>query len=278
MKIPIFHNKGKEMNRFKCQVFVEKLPSYPTDSMLGLGYGIQCNFGNPNLMLDKQTNQWIPVVEGDTSHPRAFQQSIIQMGFSHNNTFALWNLNATATFDAGTVDYNAFILSEYTYRHLCGFGKGQFQCIEFENADGVMSVKIIDMVNGGIIYQAKEYPMRFNYDDFSGYLKVPLAPYTFCQIKIVGFANASHATFPAGSEFVVTMIPDTKMYMNVLDSEDDWETKMENMKVGGIQIPTNLLTAETSNLDSLVNKKAFNDMMDKMDEDKVPNISYLMKV
>jgi len=275
MKIPIFHNNGKEINNFKCQVFVENLASYPIDSKAGLGYGVQLNLGNPNIMLDINKLEWIPIIENNLSYPRAFQQSMLQIGFKSPNDHAMWNLNADLMMDKGTVDYSIQSISSYVYDHLCNYGKGQFQCIEFEILKDVMSIKIIDMFNGGILYSNREYLKRFNYNTWL-YDKVPIAPFTFFQVRVVGIYELSHATFPTDTNFTVTMHPNSQLKMNVLDTEKDIYYNMNELIIDNKNI-SHLLTGESSNLTSIVDKEAFNNSIGNI-TDNVPSFSYTMRI
>jgi len=247
MKIPIFHNNGKEINNFKCQVFVENLASYPIDSKAGLGYGVQLNLGNPNIMLDINKLEWIPIIENNLSYPRAFQQSMLQIGFKSPNDHAMWNLNADLMMDKGTVDYSIQSISSYVYDHLCNYGKGQFQCIEFEILKDVMSIKIIDMFNGGILYSNREYLKRFNYNTWL-YDKVPIAPFTFFQVRVVGYGATSYSAFPAEASFGISIQCDEQFQFNLIDSAKTFEENWETYVIGGVRNPVHLYTGESSNL------------------------------
>jgi hypothetical protein len=138
-----------------------------------------------------------------------------------------------------------------------------------------MSIKIIDMVNGGVIYQNKEYLKRFNYG-IREWEKVPIAPFTFFQIRIVGIYESSHTIFPVGSNFTVTIHPNSQLKVNVLDTTKDVFYNLNELVIDNKNI-TVLTTGESSNLDSIIDKDTFNNGIGNLTEN-IPSFSYTMKV
>lgn len=266
MKIPIFHNNGIPFNRVKVQVFIER-PTKPIDwnpYRESFGYSIQLNASNPFIELSPETNTWVPRNPNDQTEMLAFQQNVLQISqggidkFGSRQDFLVWNRNSiqNAQNIAG-VEFGATIMPFPIWESYQHFGEKQMQTVELESTPLGMSIKLYDnmevdpaRIGLKIIYKAEGFPQRKNPNagtPYTSFMDVPMTPFTFFQVRIVGYGDLSHSIFPSDASFGINIECDDDFQFNLIDSDKDIFANMEAYKVNGVSgLP--LFTGESSNL------------------------------
>jgi hypothetical protein len=247
VKIPTFHDNGELFNHVKVQVFFRHKTD-PIDSKLGHGFGIQLNTSNPLVELNPDTNTWEKRGNGNLL---AFQQNCLQIGhggmiFGADNDILLWNRNSVALAN-GDVLYGVTALEKDIWNRVQNFGSMQ-QCVELDIDSLGMSIKLYDLPNGGYqaIYDAKSLPQRYSYETRQMH-DTPITPWTFFQVRIVGFAENSYTTFDDDAAFGVNVYSDKNFQFNLFDSEKTFQENWSLYTIGGVENNT-LYTGESSNI------------------------------
>lgn len=255
MKIPIFHGGGKEFSHVTAQVFFKK-PVRPADNGIGHGYSIQLNTSNPAVELDAASNIWIPDNPRDASNMQSFQQNCLQVGQNGgNNDLLYWNRNSISNVaNVNGVEFGCTVMPKETWQAIQHFGEKEWQCVHLEIDLTGMTIRLIDNVasDGSVglktVYEAKSLPQRWIPNSLpTKLMDVPIAPWTFWQLRIVGWGNLSHATFDESAKFGVTIQADQEFMFNLIDSERGFQDNWRCYTVGDVFNST-LLTGETSNI------------------------------
>ncbi len=215
MKKFFINQNGKLFTYLRVLVMVLK-PVKVVDSIYGAGcYGMQINFSNPN-------------------DPRKFQQNILQIGVNSGSCF--WNrtLNVLPNSDPD-VNYETTQLPDDVKAAVANFGHRLFQCVIFEVTASTMSIQIIDLLNGGVLYQNS--------------VAWDMMPILAAEVAICGYGDCSIATF-TDAAFEVTVTMEEPPVINVIDSDADFWTNLDALNVGGTQIESEELTGEGDNLSS----------------------------
>lgn len=220
---PLFHRNGAPMNHIIFEIFPLE-PVECVDSLNGpQSYSIQLNTQNPD-------------------DSRQFQQNVLQIGtpkaVGSQSQSAYWNWTAK-TDSRLNVDYGELQLNVAIFQELLSFGdftKGQ--CIRLEIGPTQISLMIIEMIGGGILFQTTR---DIDYTDVNGDHDVGLMPFISAELKIVGFANGSDCQFTKG-KFMVNVITFGPLWWDAVGIDSG----LVNGRLPGV------VTLETSNFGSSI--------------------------
>jgi hypothetical protein len=272
MRIPLFHNYGNPIQEARVQVFINKLTNLPSDSKIPSGYSIQLNTANPKVMFDEKSWSWVPLVAGKEK-ALAFQQAVLQIwNYPPRNDVSYFNLNADVLTENLIVEYRLIQLPNEVHDRLKRFGgEGRnMQCIELAIHPAGMDLKIYDgdTANGvKLIYELlNQLPYRTDKSEaLWRQRETPIAPFYAFEVRVVGAANGSRATFPKDTQYTATILPAKNMVaepaaygVNIRDSTFPYELNLEALRVStDVTIPPTLLTAESSDLTATIDTCRF---------------------